>query len=422
LKTITSELNLKIVTISKVILVACLAIFIAFANQIRVNISNLKVSDYSKSELLINYQGGFVRRGLIGEIAYQTNSPIHTVTLLQKGALLFIFLGLLAIIVFEKSNFSRIAFTCAIIFAPGGLNDLEVGGAQGKEPFEYLDRKEIWFYVALIIFYFLIKFFGKNPKTLSLLFTPIAILTILIHEMFALFALSIFSIWLFTKKIKLKSSEFNSALIFYLPVFISIFFVTKYHGNQQTAESILQSYAIKFPGLDINGQLGPTEGALPAIGWDFAKSHEMAMRIVTLGSSLYYIFFAAMSLVFVNIYALIKFNKLSHLSLSIILNLFIFLELLVTTYFFMDTGRLISMYTISSLIGINCLSESIAKAEITNNSRYLGVKEVKKDTRFRILFLILMSYFIFIALITRVEHSNPQINQIPLSPFFGILK
>ena len=35
--------------------------------------SNIEVSNYAYNELFVNYQAGFVRRGLLGELAWQLN-------------------------------------------------------------------------------------------------------------------------------------------------------------------------------------------------------------------------------------------------------------------------------------------------------------------------------------------------------------
>ena len=48
--------------------------FLIFSYGIAHIYTNKFFSNYSFSELFINYQAGFVRRGLFGEIFWQTNS------------------------------------------------------------------------------------------------------------------------------------------------------------------------------------------------------------------------------------------------------------------------------------------------------------------------------------------------------------
>ena len=66
------------------ILFFCVTIILYTANNIRVNLRDLLIGDYSLSEFLINYQGGFVRRGILGELVFRTSDPVFFATLLQK--------------------------------------------------------------------------------------------------------------------------------------------------------------------------------------------------------------------------------------------------------------------------------------------------------------------------------------------------
>ena len=58
------------------------------------------LTGYSLNEYLINYQGGFVRRGLIGELAYNTADPIHFISLLQKSLITFVLVGFILLLFF----------------------------------------------------------------------------------------------------------------------------------------------------------------------------------------------------------------------------------------------------------------------------------------------------------------------------------
>ena len=51
------------------------AVILFFGVVITYNIYIHSVAHWSLGELLINYEGGFVRRGLVGQIAYMTGDP-----------------------------------------------------------------------------------------------------------------------------------------------------------------------------------------------------------------------------------------------------------------------------------------------------------------------------------------------------------
>jgi hypothetical protein len=95
---------------------------------------------------------------------------------------------------------------------------------------------------------------------------------------------------------------------------------------------------------------------------------------------------------------------------------------LVITWVFLDIGRLISIYTIITLIGLNILAESIKSYESAGAVRFLNSNRIGKDFQIYAITFVMLVYLTFVSLITRVEHSNPQPNQIPLGKFLGLLK
>ncbi len=86
----------------------CIALILYVANGIRISLGSSIITDWPLTELLINYQGGFVRRGIFGEIVFQTSNAIYYTTLLQKIALVLLLIGLLGILIYESSNLLRI--------------------------------------------------------------------------------------------------------------------------------------------------------------------------------------------------------------------------------------------------------------------------------------------------------------------------
>ena len=392
------------------------------ANGIRLHIKDLNVSNYSLSELLINYQGGFVRRGLLGEIAFNSNDPVQTITVIQKSALVLVLVGLLAILAAEKSNVVRMIFTTAIIFAPGGLHDMKLGGSSVSGYFEYLDRKEIWFYLALICFYVITRFFSERYFIFYGLFSLVSIFTVLIHELFIIFPLAILTTFIISKKIAFRSSEFAAICVSYFAILATLMLVTINHGDENISKLISQSYAQKFPNLDVDGVLTPTENAIFAIGWPISRSQELASRLFLEGSVIYYIYFLALALLTLLVFTVIKFEKQAQLIISLLLTFAILTGLSSIVFVFLDAGRLISMLVIGALISLYVLAEYLKQAEVKDEFRFQNWNSVSPIRQRNLIMLAVAGYLFFVGAITRVEHSNPQPNQIPLKSFLGLIE
>ena len=392
------------------------------ANGIRLHIKDLSVSNYSLSELLINYEGGFIRRGLLGQIAFDSSDPVLTITLMQKTALVFVLIGFLLILAFEKSNITRFVFTIVLLFAPGGMHDMKLGGSSVSGLFEYLDRKEIWFYVALIIIYLLVRFAFNKKMVLFAGFTLISSLTILIHELFVIFPISILAVFLFGKKINFKSKDFAYLVISFLLILFTLGLAIINHGNEQISAAITQSYAEKFPSLDIDGILQPNENAILSIGWSINQSHELAKRLFIFGTAMYYLYFAVLAIFAILIYLVIKFRNRAQLIMALIFNLAILTALVLIVYVFMDVGRLISMFTLGTLISFNILSEYFDQVERQQSFRFPNAPLISPEQQKNYLALIAIGYVFFVGSVTRVEHSNPQPPLIPLKSFLGIIE
>lgn len=396
------------------VLGVCIALVLYVANGIRISLGSSLINDWPLTELLINYQGGFVRRGIFGEIVFQTSNPIYYTTFLQKIALVFFLIGLLGILIYETSSLVRVLFTTIIVFAPGGLHDMKGGGNFPGGQWEYLDRKEIWFYCALIIFYFSVKFFSNRPVLLTATITVVSILMILHHELFAFFTLILYTVLLISKNVKWRSVESLLAGLYYMCVALTFYLVYTFHGDGKIAYIIWHSYQEKYS--DIVQHFS----AIGAISWSIAQSHELAFTVVSEGSALFYLFFASMSILLLMIYTIVKFRDKASLYLAILLNSCILLACVCISYIFMDVGRLISIYTFITLISLNVLHESLRKSEMAGKLRFSNKVEVSAESQKSLIIFIAIGFLVFVLLITRVPHWGPQPNEIPLRGFLGL--
>ena len=393
----------------------CIALILYVANEIRINIADSYMYSWSLTELLINYQGGFVRRGIFGELVFNTSNPIYFATLFQKIALLFVLIGVIAILCFESSNISRVLFAATLIFAPGGIHDMKGGGNFPGGQWEYLDRKEIWFYCALLIFYFSVKFFSNRPALQTAIFTVVSILMILHHELFVFFSLILYTVLLISKNVKLRSLESLLAAIYYLFICVTCYLVYTFHGTEEISDLIYASYMPKYANVFSH------PGAMDSIGWSIAQSHELGLRIATDGSVLFYIYFASISILLLLLDTIVKFKKKTDLYLALLLNSGILLSCLMLTYVFWDVGRLISIYTFITLISLNVLYGSLRKSEMSGQLRFQSKVEFSAESKTYLMLFFVIGYLIFVSLITRVPHCCPQPNEIPLRGFLGLM-
>ncbi len=182
-------------------------------------------NDSSLSDWLINYEGGFVRRGLIGEII--TNFSTILSFNLRDSILIFQIIFFLTyyflIILFCKNLFLNRIIILAIfspIFILYPVAEIEV-----------LGRKEL---IIFIIFLSYLLFDIQNLKiqiAYKLILFPISILT---WEPVFLFFPFIFLIDLFVFKIK----KFDKKLLYiFLSYFVSIFFVILIYLNPFSQEN-----------------------------------------------------------------------------------------------------------------------------------------------------------------------------------------
>jgi len=154
-------------------------------------------SMWQYSDWLINYQGGFIRRGLIGEILFQ----IHKITSISLDAIIFYFVIFLYLFFsyflirslkfLEKSKINILIFLSPGFFLYPVMNSAVIG------------RKEILIFFIMGFFTFFEKFFkGKILLMLIIL---------------SLFFLSLS----------------HSGLLFYAPYLIFLYFLIKFSRNEK---------------------------------------------------------------------------------------------------------------------------------------------------------------------------------------------
>ena len=215
-------------------------------------------------EWLINYQGGFVRRGFLGEgIYFLCNaievSPIFIIWFISITSYLLL---VKFTIIEAKDKVSEVFLLSPCVFLAPIVGD-------------FLIRKDI---LLILIFLFNLKILktrNPNPFFLNIL----NIFGILIHESFAIYALPI-QLFVFSNKIEIAKTRI--ILLKFFPSILFFFSCLIFKGNQVQAMFIHQSWINKsflFPFENLNYEL--PLGAINAIGWDIQNVLKILLESLT---------------------------------------------------------------------------------------------------------------------------------------------
>jgi len=213
--------------------------------------------EYAFNELFINYQFGFIRRGLFGEIFYQIykQSQID-----PKIFFSIIFLCLHLILIFLYflllKKWKRYNFLLIIIILSPALNFFYIYEREAyfiKDIFSNLTIFLHSFLVSNLIFNKIsIK---KYNNYLKFLIIPLLLISLLIHElqMFYIPIHILFTIICF-KKFFLQINISRKILKIYGLLIIPIIIIFFFRGNEQQASQIIQLLKLEF-GINIHQQI-----------------------------------------------------------------------------------------------------------------------------------------------------------------------
>lgn len=187
------------------------------------------------SDFFINYEGGFVRRGLDGEFISLLSSLINVNPItLQKFYNLVFFLAFVVGTIFflyKKKPPFYIMFSCSVLL----LYIMYMGRGLRKD------------HIILCLFYLLLLIFKSRlfhetwKKIVGINF--ILVLGILIHEIFfliAFFPISIYLNWLYNQNKSLQGIVKN--FLYILPSFFAFIIVSFFFAGNQEQESIILSF------------------------------------------------------------------------------------------------------------------------------------------------------------------------------------
>ncbi len=228
---------------------------------------NEKIWDLS--ELLINYQGGFVRRGLLGDIIYHFSgitgiNPLWIVGVICVICFAFVIYSFIHL--FRLNNIRWWILPLSIFLANNALI-----------------RKDYLFITTLIIMLYLYRS-ELSTLTKFFLINLLGVITILCHEAFFFVCVPLFSLIVLVDKNNISS--FPIRLVYCLPMYISMAIVCLFHGDLSTAQEIQQSWVGIVPNWDANlpfdSGCSYYGGSIGALAWttDFAIRHHIKLNFI----------------------------------------------------------------------------------------------------------------------------------------------
>lgn len=236
------------------------------------------------TEILTNYQGGFVRRGLIGEVMYFLQQECGINALFMAYA----FSIISAVVFFYLIIRDTINRKFSILFLPTTmlLSSLFVSG--------HWVRKDFF---ILLLFYSIVLLLKKEWKIRYLLINLLLIIGILTHEVIFFISLPIIFITVCNttsivgRKVSITNLLSNVlwCSLYMLPSIVTLLFVTFFNGDVECATQIWESW--QTAGV-LDGEM---KGAIAAIGWTPGKAIAVGTEVwTTIRCGVYYPFMWAL--------------------------------------------------------------------------------------------------------------------------------
>ena len=231
-------------------------IFVALFGYAVMNIRHTSGSSWALGDWLINYSGGFVRRGLLGEIVllvakYIHLSPVYLVTFLQLGCY-----GVILVTVWTLLRTSQWPiWLIALVVSPATLAFPIVDSQAGF-------RKEIIYFAALAGLLFMFSRGWQRTWLLSLYLSIVILISAMSHEALLCF------LPYYLAALTLGLRDFALAIkSFIVPAVIAVivgYAMSGHPGNATAASKICESVreSVQRPGFDL------CSGAISAIGDD----------------------------------------------------------------------------------------------------------------------------------------------------------
>lgn len=218
---------------------------------------------YLFGEFLINYQGGFVRRGLLGEIIYFCATQLGVSPKLFVGVFCAICVAVVVWFFIKQFKDNKICWwLLPLNFCLANMDVI---------------RKDFFFVVSLIVILYCYKS-QIQPLFKIVIINLVAVFTILTHEAFFFYCIPLLC-WIIVK----DNNLFNKTLFKLLicsPMIIAMLLASLFHGDIYISQTIANSWT-EILHVDSSALIPPTppeedkfiySGAIGALSWDAANT------------------------------------------------------------------------------------------------------------------------------------------------------
>lgn len=328
------------------VIVSCLLI-ISFVLKFIRSISKFIIFDlnsFEYSEFLINFQGGFVRRGIIGETLFQLYC-LHSYPL-KASIFIFCYSVFIGLLIFFFLKFKQKNYCWWLLLSPLFFNFTT-----------YIVRKDYLLYALLIVIIYLLR--SLSPSLIKKLLSCLLVCSgLLIHESFIFWGFAIYALILISDR---QNKIFNYVLIVIPIIIVGILAIFK--GFTDTPQFIINSWNSVLPDSPIVYQKNNSIGA---IGWDTIQTFKMHLKynLSEGGSGLLLIPLFAIAAYYMNSNFLYVFdsNKNNHssgkLAISLLFSFMTICLIPMLSILSCDTGRIFQYATITTFSAFLILPEN----------------------------------------------------------------
>ena len=231
------------------------------------NTAKIDINPWAYSDLLINYQAGFVRRGLLGNLIYISDQD----GVIYNNLYIFVFLNFCFFVLLIILNLNLLPLNSFQKF----LFHISIFGTFNMTLFgNYFARKEI-FILNLFLIITLVKQ-KVNLKFFILICSFFGIIAILIHEGIGFFLFYPFTIFL----IKQKNGNESFVNLFRLLMFFTFLTSFVFRGGESVSQGILDSISQ----TDLNLLDGLNPNAITFLNSNLFDALEMLYILIFSGS------------------------------------------------------------------------------------------------------------------------------------------
>ncbi len=214
------------------------------------------LNSWGYSEFLINYQGGFVRRGLLGEGLYQLF--IFSSFPLKDFLLCFCFLVFFGVVFFFYRQFKKHNICWWLLISPLFLNYTVD-----------IVRKDYLLYAILICIAYLLRP-AAHDIIRKIIACVLVVISLLLHEAFFFWGVVLYTILILTDQ---RHKALNVCLVL-IPI-VAVGITALFKGSVITQENIVASWNTILPGQPLEYT---TDNSIGAIGWSTVSTFFLHLR------------------------------------------------------------------------------------------------------------------------------------------------